>query len=154
MMRRGSAARVGAPPPGVERPWTTANYEQKRQPEKHTVVGPGFVGGGPEATFREHRNLGRCDRNDDVDEEWYRCQPRHQPDDKEETATDLDATDERSRESRNRNPDSREAPDAQGNREEKLLDALGEKDGANLVLAGQERDPCECSSWLICCVRP
>jgi hypothetical protein len=91
-MVAGSVRRAGNDPPCVERPGTTANNEQKRQPEQRTVVGPGFVGRSPEATVQEHRNLGRCDSNEDVDEQRYRRQPRHEPEDEEEPATGFRVT--------------------------------------------------------------
>ena len=77
------------------------------------------------------RDLRRRDGDEHVDDERDRGEPRHEADEDQCPAGDLDDADERREHSGRGDADLREAPDTEGLGEEELLDALGDEDTAD-----------------------
>src|ERR1700730_3589116 len=85
----------------------------------------------PEPLRDEHGDLRGRDGDRDVDEKQNRSQPGQQADEEQSPEYDLDDAHEGGAHLRNRNGDVLKAPDAECRRKEKLLDPLGQEDGAD-----------------------
>src|SRR6516225_9341935 len=99
----------------------------------------------PDVLAGPDRQLGRDDRDNHHDDQWDRRKARQGPQDDHRTADNLDDADKRTHDVGKRYADAGEAPCAEDLWENKLLDALRQKDN-EADQQPEEKRPARCIS--------
>jgi hypothetical protein len=128
----------------VEREWSGADNEQEERPEPHRKIRARLVHHAPETIARElpereppeavaekYRDLGRENRQADVDKQHNGGQPRQQSNDQQRATDCFASTHEGSRDFRSWDANLGEAAGGKFSREQEFLNAFREKDAAD-----------------------
>src|SRR5438445_3622615 len=103
-LRSNRASRDSVPPPTSIR---------KTSPKQHAHVGAGFVQCAPKPILGKRDDLGRVQRHANVNQKWDGGKPRHQADQQQGSANNLDDTDKWSHDLRPRNADLHKTSNSQ-----------------------------------------